>query len=228
MIENFADILLVALIVFLLVSFFLLNRNKNNKKFYFFVFAIIIFLAAYLSRDFWLGLLKSMPFVWNIVSPIFSEISSHTLLGLFYISFFGSLFFIAIPVEIVFLYYLTLGYNPWAVIGICVFASMLGFVIDYAIGFVLGEGFFRFFLKEKYGKFEGSIKKFGGLILVFGQVIPSPIELFIVVLGAARYNFNKFLVYSLLGRILKFVSGYYAGDYFMNVLWPKLKGLVGL
>jgi len=222
---SFADLLLILLLVFVIVSFFILRKGKGSKKFYLFLFLVIFFLSFYIFRQDVLEFLKSIPFVWNILSPVFAEISSNSLLGLFYLSLFGSLFFISMPIEIVFIYYLTLDYNPLIILIIASVGSLLGLTFNYLFGLVLGERFLRFFLKAKFDKFKASIDKFGGFIIFFGNVIPSPVELATVVFGCTRYSFRKFLIYSLLGRVVKFGAIIWLGDFFNQKLIPYFKDL---
>jgi membrane protein YqaA with SNARE-associated domain len=138
-------------------------------------------------------------------AKIYSEIAGKTLLGLFYISILSALFFITLPAEIPFVYYLFLGNNPIVVAIIVLAGNAIGLAIDYLIGFVIGQEFVKRFLKEKYNKWHERVMKWGGVLVVIGNVIPSPIEVITVVFGGLRYPFLKLLKYSSLGRILKFV-----------------------
>lgn len=222
---HFADALLVLLVVFALVSFFLLKKEQRSKKFYFFLFLLIFFLSLYVFRDSILGFLKSMPLIWFFVGPILEEIGKNSLLGLFYLSLFGSLFFISVPIEIVFIYYLSLGYSPFMVLLIASVGSLIGLIFDFLFGFVLGERVLKFFLKDKYDKFKKLVDRFGGFIIFFGNLLPSPIELATVVFGAARFGFRKFVVYSLLGRVAKFGLTIWLGNIFTDRILPFLNGL---
>jgi membrane protein YqaA with SNARE-associated domain len=223
--SNIADMLLILLVVFALISFFILRKNKGLKKFFFFLFLIIFLLSLYVFRSNILNFLKSIPFVWNIVGPIITEIASNSLLGLFYLSTFGSLFFISIPIEFVFIYYLTLNYNPFVVLLIATLGSIIGLVFNYCFGFILGEGILKYFLKDKYDNFKKLLEKFGSFLVFAGNIIPSPIELASVVFGAARFSFKKFVVYSLLGRVFKFGLTIWLGDIFSDRIIPYFKNL---
>ncbi len=224
MISNIADMLLLLLVSFALVSFFLLNKKASKKRFFFFLITIIVFLTLYVFREQILNFIKDIPFVWKIVGPIITEVGEGTLLGLFYLTSLGALFFLSIPVEVSFIYFLTLDHNPALVIITALFGSLVGLTINYIIGFIFGEKVFRYFLKEKFDKFKETLNKFGGAIILFGNVIPFPSELFSAILGSTRYNFKKFIIYSFFGRIIKFSLIFFAKDLFTEKILPKING----
>ncbi|MBD3309724.1 hypothetical protein GF351_00745, partial [Candidatus Woesearchaeota archaeon] len=69
-------------------------------------------------------LLNIHPAIYNLYYYVYSEVISRTLKGLFMIAGIGALFFVFIPVEVIFIAYLGYGYNPVtvmlvAVIGYC-------------------------------------------------------------------------------------------------------------
>lgn len=226
MIANIADWLLLSIIAFILVSLFLLRKNKFSKKFFMFIITVIALTTVYLYRNTIILFLKDIPFVWNIINPFVNEVSNGTLLGLIYLTSFGALFFISIPVEISFIYYLTLGHNPLILILVAVSGSLVGLSMNYVIGLLFGEKVFKYLLKNKFDNFKESINKYGGAIILFGNLIPFPSELFSAVLGSVRYNFRKFLIYTLIGRTIKFSMIFFAKDYFTESILPFLKSII--
>ena len=84
------------------------RRHKKELKWGIILF--LIFLAYMFYNQivlFFLELLKSNPTVYSTYLYIESEISSQTLKGLFYMSIFGSIFFLVMPSEALFIYYLS-------------------------------------------------------------------------------------------------------------------------
>jgi len=46
--------------------------------------------------------------------------------------------------------------------------------------------------------------KVGSFLIFFGNIIIFPIELFSFAVGAAKYPYKKFLLYTVIGKIIKF------------------------
>jgi len=156
----------------------------------------------YLQEDI-LRVLQMNPHVWAVFSHIIGEISRRTLTGLFYASFFGSLFFIFLPLELLFLYYLTLGYSVPVMIALALIGNLMGLCLDYLFGFTLGARVIKFFFRKNFEKFHSLITKWGAIIILGGNVIPFPIQVASVIVGSARYSFKKFFIFTVIGILAK-------------------------
>jgi len=170
--------------------------------------------------------IQEIPWLWSVWVHVSTEIASKSLLGFFYINLLASIFFTSLPSEIFFLAYLGLGHNPINIIVIAIISSTLGQIINYGIGFIAGEGLLRLLLKEKYEKIKNSVDKFGSLVILIGNAIPFPIELITVFLGAMRFSFKKMLIYTVIGRAIKYGTLFFGRNYLMNTLLPKISGLL--
>ena len=102
----------------------------------------------YFQQDI-IRLMQMNPYVWAFFTHITGEISSRTLLGMFYASFFGSLFFIFLPIEVLFIYYISLGYSVPLIIVLTMIGNMMGLFIDYLFCFVVGARLLKFFMRSK-------------------------------------------------------------------------------
>ncbi len=174
-----------------------------DKLFIAVILISIVYLAYLFYQDEILALLKMNPYVWSVISHIAGEISQKTILGLFYISFFGALFFVFLPQEAVFLYYLTLGYSlPFLVI-LAVIGYMMGMSINYIFGFAFGTRLVKMIVGDKFEKFHKLVTKWGAAVLLFGNMLLFPIQPVSVVVGAARYSFKKFFIFSTIGITAK-------------------------
>lgn len=151
---------------------------------------------------------------------IYQEIAGRTLLGLFYISAFSTLFFVFLPAEIPFIYYIMLDYNPVIIISIAVVGNTIGLMADYYMGRLLGQGLMQKLLKEKYEKWMKWVERWGGSMIVFGNAIPFPIEPISVVIGALKYPSKKFLMWSIVGRVIKFILTWFVFIYASHVILP--------
>jgi len=168
---------------------------------------ILVFSVVYIGylyfQDKAIEILRMNPYVWSFFTHITREISKRTLMGLFYASFFGSLFFIFLPIELLFLYYLALGYSVPLVIALVMIGYLMGLSIDYLFGFVVGAKMLKFFLRTKFDKFHNMTSKWGAAVVLIGNIIPFPIQPASVVIGSAKYSFKKFFLLSLLGVFVK-------------------------
>ena len=176
-----------------------------DKLFIFIVIVSAIYVGYLFFQEDILRLLQMNPYVWGIFSNIFDEISKRTLMGLFYASFFGSLFFIFLPLEFLFLYYLTLGYSVPTMIALALIGNVMGLCLDYLFGFTLGARLIKFFFRQNFDKFHNMIMKWGAIIILGGNVIPFPIQIVSVIVGSARYSFKKFFLFTMIGIFAKLV-----------------------
>ena len=184
------------------------KAKQVRKKFLQIIFWVaVIFLVYYFYTPLKfqaLRLLSLNPTIWHIYLAMSHEITASTLLGLFLTAFFGSLFFVSIPVELVFLYYLSLDFSPWEVLLYVVLGNLTGMMFNYAAGFVLGPKIMEKWLKKNYAVWQKRTEKAGGFVLIVGNIIPFPIELVTLFIGGVRYPYIKFFTYTLIGKLVKF------------------------
>ncbi|PKN45324.1 MAG: hypothetical protein CVU59_09385 [Deltaproteobacteria bacterium HGW-Deltaproteobacteria-17] len=163
--------------------------------------------------------MRGTPAVWAVYSHIADQISEKTLLGLAYAGFFGSLFFILIPLEAVFFYYLALEHHAALVVLIMLFSSVLGLAVDYLMGRLVGEGLLMRYAEERFTKTKRSMDRYGGFIVIVANIIPFlPVQIISVVIGATRFGLRRFLIYTLIGRGAYLVLLWYAADFFKNLM----------
>jgi membrane protein DedA with SNARE-associated domain len=172
-----------------------------------------------------LALLQKNPYVWAGATHIFAEINGRTLLGLFYASFFGSLFFIMIPLELLFLYYATLGYPGVSLVGLAVIAIAIGLSLDYLFGWLVGKRVLVFILRDKFEKFHKWINKWGAIAIFFGAATPFPIQPVSVIIGAVGYSMKKFIIFAVAGLLAKYIGLFILSGYLMEYLVPWLQGM---
>jgi len=177
--------------------------SLTDKIFITILVGSIIYVGYLFFQEDIIRLLQMNPYVWSFFTHITNEISQKTMVGLFYASFFGALFFVFLPIEVLFLYYVSLGYSVPVIIALTIIGNLMGLFLDYLFGFVLGARMLKFFLRSKFEKFHNMTEKWGGVIVVVGNIIPFPIQLASVIIGAARYSFVKFVIFTFLGLFVK-------------------------
>ncbi len=181
-----------------------------------FLFYIFYYKITTIITDFF----ASNPSLYNDYLYFSTQIQNSTLPGLFYISILGALFFLAIPMEAVFIYYMTSTFHePILIVGIIVIGGVIGLTINYLIGWILGKNILkRFFDKKKYDNYNEYIKKYGGVVLVIGNILPSPIEPLTLLYGSFNYSYKKIFILSLIGRLIKYIIFFILFYYF----WDKI------
>lgn len=192
------------------------------------IIAAILFLVWLLFlwlKPYFFAFLKNHPWLNAIYTHIAYQISQKTYLGLFYASFFGAIFFVTIPLEIIILYYISLGYNIFLIGLVSVIGGIIGLFINYLIGLVLGKKIMKFFLKDAYDKMHDWTEKYGGFFLLIGCAFPSPIELVTVIFGTTKYSIKKFFIYTTIGRIIKVILLYFLADWLLKVVIPYLSNI---
>lgn len=206
--------------------------QKKRRKHWKWVFWITVILVLYFGFNWLVGhaeaLLALNPTVWSFYLSLKAEVIAQSLLGLFYIAFFGALFFLPLPVEGVFIYYLTTtAHAPLALLVVALVGNLLGIIIDYAIGWLIGPRILRWFMRDRYDTFCRRLNKAGSFIVVIGNIIPFPIEPLTLVLGATRYGFIRLLIFTVIGKVIKFAMLIVAYRYFVDHITPILPSLLG-
>lgn len=197
-------------------------RRKRKLKWWFIVGFIIL---AYLFYDMVLGyvmsLLKLNPVIYKLYLGIEYEIANNTLKGLLFVSIMGSLFFLALPSEALFLYYLSsTKYLFLIVIGFLVIGNLIGLIFNYFFGRILGERVVRFMFKKSFDKYQEKIDNWGGLILFFGNIFPGPVELLTVFYGGFKFKFSRYVFLCFMGRLIKYVILFLLYVFF----WDQISG----
>lgn len=206
------------------------KKKINWKKIV--IWVVVIAAIVWLWKQFdiprlVISLLQQNPAVWNIYQAVMAEVESRSLLGLLYASFFGSLFFISLPVEAIFLYYLGLNYYVVQIIIVVLIGNILGMLINYGFGRLIGEKVIKYFMKDNYKKFMKKLERAGAFIILIGNILPFPIEPFAVFLGAVKYRFSWFLTYTIIGKVIKFVLLAIGYMYFVKYASPYLSTISG-
>jgi membrane protein YqaA with SNARE-associated domain len=143
-------------------------------------------------------------------------IKSYGLIGYFLVVLFGSTVPI-IPVEVVLLLALAIGFDPFIVWLLTTVGSTLGaFVIFY-----VSCGLSAAVVKKKGKTFkqaEALVNKYGSIAVFIGAFTPLPFDPIVVVAGALRMSRLMFLFATVLGRGLRFALLVWFGQAVMKLL----------
>ncbi|WP_372648667.1 DedA family protein [Draconibacterium sp.] len=162
------------------------------KKFYFILFASVVAICLFsftIGRELYAGKTEN----------IFS-------FGL--IHFAGYLFFLLMPVELAFIYYLPY-YQGIDLISTAMVTAVAAQCIDYLIGRLLRPNkIIELMGQKRIEKAEQKIKRFGMLTIFVFNLFPLSSPVIALAAGMLRYDFRRFLVVSILGLLLKYVVIY--------------------
>jgi membrane protein YqaA with SNARE-associated domain len=195
------------------------KRHKKELKWgiiFFIIFLVYMFYNQIIL--FILEFLKSNPTLYSNYLYIESEISNQTLKGLFYMSVFGSIFFLLMPSEALLIYYLSsTNYFFIVLLSIMILGNVIGMIFNYFFGRILGERIIMWmFSEKKFYDYKDKIDRLGGIVLFFGNILPGPIELLAVFYGGFKYDFTRYLYLTLIGRLIKFVLIFLAFFFFWS------------
>lgn len=207
------------------------KRQEKNAKHIKWTLIIILVVLLYLFYDkiilYLLGILQKNPTIYSYYLTIENEISNNTLKGLFFVSVLGSLFFLVLPSEALFIYYLNAtSYNPLIIFLLTVTGCMVGLSFNYFFGRILGDRIIRFLFKKNYEKYKEKIDKYGGKVLLVGNIFPGPIEVLAVFYGGFKFSYARFVYLSLVGRAIKYMLLFLAFTFFWHDIMLYYNGFI--
>jgi membrane protein YqaA with SNARE-associated domain len=187
----------------LIKSVLRLNRYYYLTNFYSFLlgilirgfFALLFLIATIFCIDFFLVDINSL------INSFFEKYSSKLLMSVFFISesFLG-----LIPPEL-FIAWASKSPHPFFNVFILATISYLGGVVSYIIGgYLFLIPFVKIFIEVKISKHIINMRKWGGFFIVLGALTPVPHSLVSLSSGLIKYNFKKYLLWSLF-RYLRFL-----------------------
>ncbi|MCH8534261.1 MAG: short-chain dehydrogenase [Flavobacteriaceae bacterium] len=93
---------------------------------------------------------------------------------------------------------------PWVFLSVLAFLSYLGGVISYFVGRGVASIPTVFvFLEIKMAKHIKNMRKWGGLLIIAGAMLPLPFAISSIAAGIIKFPFGSFLLFGLL-RLLRF------------------------
>lgn len=121
------------------------------------------------------------------------------------VHFAGYLFFLLMPVEAAFAYYL-LEHNAISLILIALATAMFAQLIDYAIGYLMSRSFINHLVgKKKFNRARKLINKYGNGAIFFFNLFPLSSPIIVLVAGMTRHNLKHVVFYSFLGLLVKYI-----------------------
>lgn len=122
------------------------------------------------------------------------------------IHFSGYLFFLLMPVEMAFVYYLAF-YNEMELFAMAILTAAAAQLIDYVIGLFFSlKSLVSLVGKKRILKAENYIQKYGNLTIFVFNFLPLSSSIISLAAGLLKYRFKDFALYSMLGLLLKYLT----------------------
>ena len=119
--------------------------------------------------------------------------------------FSGYLFFLLMPVEVAYVYYLSF-FAELKLFSLAIITAFSAQVIDYLIGFSLSSPVINNVISEKrILKAEKYILKYGNLTILIFNLFPLSSSVIALASGMIKYSFKNFVLYSSIGLTLKYL-----------------------
>jgi membrane protein DedA with SNARE-associated domain len=119
----------------------------------------------------------------------------------------GYLFFLFMPVEVAFVYYLQGEINVIALNAVAIGTALFSQTIDYLIGFSVSNKFIdRLIGRRRYEKAEANIEKYGNLTIIVFNALPLSSPVISLAAGMLRHNIRNTLVCTVLGLLIKYTA----------------------
>ena len=165
-----------------------------------------IFFAAFFISLYFLYFNKlniKLSFLDSIMIFFKNQISNYTLLGIFMISFVGGLFFIPLPMEIIFARYIAKSPNPLSVFFVYMFGLTLSYSLDLLMGYKFSGISKKLVSTKKFYQIKCKINKYGKFAFFLTNILPLPSQLVGFILGVFKYNKAKYYIQFWVGQSIK-------------------------
>lgn len=122
------------------------------------------------------------------------------------VNFSGYLFFLFMPVELAFIFYLRSGFDPLFLNMIALGTALASQAIDYLIGYFFSKGIIdRLIGRHRYEKAENEIRKYGRLTLLVFNLLPLSSPVIALAAGMLKYRVKDALFFCTLGLVVKYI-----------------------
>ena len=136
---------------------------------------------------------------------IYYNTPSEGLLSFAIVNFSGYLFFLFMPVELAFIYYLKGDINIWILNSVAIGTALVSQIIDYLIGHIFSTRIIdRLIGRRRYEKAEDKIRKYGNITIFFFNVTPFSSDIISLAAGMLNHRKKDAIIATLAGLILKY------------------------
>jgi membrane protein DedA with SNARE-associated domain len=130
---------------------------------------------------------------------------SQSIFSFALIHFSGYLFFLLMPVELAYLYYLSY-FGDLQLFAVAIVTAFSAQLIDYLIGLSVSTAIINNLVgKKRILKAEKHIIKYGNLTIFIFNLFPLSSSVIAVAAGMLKYNFKNFVFCSTTGLVVKYL-----------------------
>lgn len=127
------------------------------------------------------------------------------LLSFAIVNFSGYLFFLFMPVEIAFVYYLSGDINVWALNAVAILTAIASETVDYLIGLSFSKDVITKLIgARRYLKAESRIRKYGNIVIFLFNVTPLSSPVISLAAGMIRHRAKDALIFTVSGLMMKY------------------------
>lgn len=142
----------------------------------------------------------------TIGKDIYYGSAEEGLLSFAIVNFAGYLFFLFMPVELAFIYYVGQGINLLTINSIAIGTALLSQTLDYLIGYTFSTRIVNNLIgRERYLKAESKIRKYGNVIILIFNALPLSSPVISLSAGMIRYRIKDALLFSIAGLLIKYL-----------------------
>jgi membrane protein YqaA with SNARE-associated domain len=142
----------------------------------------------------------------TVIDHVFSHIDSASPVGMVYTTLLGGLFFVAVPLEVLFIKFLKSGPPIYTIFLFYFLGLIVSFTINYYIGLKLSGLSRRIISPKKFYKVKGILNRHGSWGIFAINALPLPSQMLSVILGVFRYNKTRFYIFFILGQLVKHLA----------------------
>lgn len=119
----------------------------------------------------------------------------------------GYLFFLFMPVEVAFIYYLNGEINVVALNAVAITTALFSQAIDYSIGYLMSNRFIdKLIGRKRYLKAEKYIEKYGDLTVFVFNALPLSSPVISLAAGMLRHRIRNTVICTILGLTVKYLT----------------------
>lgn len=142
----------------------------------------------------------------TIGRDIYHGSAGEGLLSFAIVNFAGYLFFLFMPVELAFIYYVSEGANLLMLNSIAIGTAVVSQTIDYLIGYTFSEGIInRLIGRKRYIKAETKIRRYGNVVILLFNILPLSSPVISLSAGMLKYRIKDALFFTITGLFFKYL-----------------------
>ena len=185
-----------------------IHENSNFHKLKVLLFTLFILLAiiaiAITFRKPLYDTAQKTSIAQSLISLTKFQLKEVTPAGLFYTGLIGGLFFVFVPLEVLFYSTVLRGGEPYLSVFLMVTGFCLAQIVNYAIGAKLSPVIMHLVSKKKVYKARRFINKYGAWGIFLSNLSPFPSEILTFALGLTRYNVYRLFILTIIGSTIKY------------------------